>query len=165
MLSGLSLSAMAAREVQFELRPATAADRDRLYAFHRAAMRDVVERSWGWVEAEQRARFNGRFDPAAFAFIVVGGRDVGVLSVHDRAGELYVENVQIAPEEQSRGVGTAVMRSILARAAALGSAVTLQVLKANVRARQLYERLGFYATGEDDVHVRMRHDAGAAAPR
>lgn len=151
---------MAAGEVQFELRPAGPADRDRLYAFHRAAMRDVVERTWGWVEAEQRARFNARFDPSAFAFIVVEGREVGLLSVHDRAGELYVDNVQIAPEEQGRGIGTAVVRSVLARAAARRLPVTLQVLKANVRARQLYERLGFLATGEDDSHVRMRHDAG-----
>lgn len=157
----LSLSAMAAGEVQFELRPAVAADRDRLFALHAAAMRDVVERTWGsWEEAWQRAHFGSRFDPAAFAFIVVGGRDVGLVSLQERAGELYVDNVQIAPEEQGRGIGTAVMRSVLARAAALGSAVTLQVLKTNVRARRLYERLGFYATGEDDVHVRMRHDTG-----
>jgi ribosomal protein S18 acetylase RimI-like enzyme len=161
----LSLSTMPAGEVQFELRPAGPADRDRLFALHRAAMREVVERAWGWEEAEQRARFNARFDPAGVAFIVVGGREVGLLSVNHRPGELYVENVQIVPEEQNRGIGTAVMRSVLARAASLRSAVTLQVLKANVRARQLYERLGFYATGEDGVHVRMRHAAGADAPR
>lgn len=152
-----------ADEVHFELRPATAADRDRLYALHRAAMRDVVDRTWGWEEAWQRAHFNARFDPAAFSLIVAGGREIGALCVQERADELYVADMQIAPEAQGRGVGTAVMRAVIARAETVGAAVTLQVLKANVRARRLYERLGFYATGEVDVHVRMRHDAGKAA--
>jgi len=154
-----------ADQVRFELQPATAADRDRLYALHRAAMRDVVDRTWGWDEPWQRAHFNARFDPAAFSLILAGGREIGALCVQERAGELYVADVQIAPEEQGRGIGTAVMQGVIARAKTLGWAVTLQVLRANVRARRLYERLGFYATGEVDVHVRMRHDAGKAARR
>jgi len=153
------------REVPFELRPATAGDRDRLYALHRAAMRDVVDRTWGWDEPWQHAHFNARFDPAAFSLIVAGGREVGALCVQERAGELYVADVQIAPAEQGRGLGTAVLLGVIARAATTGAAVTLQVLKANVRAQRLYERLGFYVTGEVDVHVRMRHDAGTAARR
>jgi ribosomal protein S18 acetylase RimI-like enzyme len=151
-----------ADEVRFELRPAAAADRDRLYVLHRAAMREVVDRTWGWDEPWQRAHFNARFDPAAFSLIVAGGHEVGALCVQERAGELYVAAVEITPEEQGRGLGTAVMRSVIARAERLGAAVTLQVLKANVRAQRLYERLGFHVTGEVDVHVRMRHDAGTA---
>ncbi|PYQ49201.1 MAG: hypothetical protein DMF78_18990 [Acidobacteria bacterium] len=160
--AGLCWGMPPAGEVRFELRPATAADRDRLYALHRAAMRDVVDRTWGWDEPWQHAHFNARFDPAAFSLIVAGGREVGALCVQERAGELYVAAVEVAPEEQGRGLGTAVLRDVIARAATIGAAVTLQVLKANVRAQRLYERLGFYATGEVDVHVRMRHDAGAA---
>ena len=37
--------------------------------------------------------------------------------------------------------------------------VTLQVLRANPRARALYERLGFVATGETAEHVLLRWDA------
>jgi ribosomal protein S18 acetylase RimI-like enzyme len=145
----------------FELRPATAGDRDLLWGLHQAAMRDVVEQAWGWDEPWQRAHFHARFDPDAFSVIVAGGREVGALRLERREGELYVADLQIAPEEQGHGVGTAVLQHVIAEADGLGAAVTLQVLKVNVRARRLYERLGFYVTGEVDPHVRMRHDTGA----
>jgi ribosomal protein S18 acetylase RimI-like enzyme len=147
----------------FELRPATAADRDLLWGLHRAAMREVVERAWGWDEPWQRAHFHARFDPAAFSVIVAGGREVGALRLERRACELYLADIQIAPEEQGRGLGSAVLRHVIAEADGLAAAVTLQVLKVNVRARRLYERLGFYVTGEVDPHVLMRHDTRPGA--
>ncbi len=144
--------------VEFELRPARASDRDFLYALHRATMREVIERTWGWDEAWQRAHFEARFEPSGVRVITAGGRDVGALWLEARPAEVYVAEIQVAPEVQGRGIGTGVLRQVLAEAAAGARAVTLQVLKTNERARRLYERLGFYATGEVDVHVRMRHD-------
>jgi ribosomal protein S18 acetylase RimI-like enzyme len=146
--------------VQFELRPAREVDREPLYALHCATMRDVITRTWGWDEAWQRAHFDGRFDPSKLSIVSAGGRDVGVLSLETRPGELYVAELEIAPESQGRGLGSAVLGGVVAAAAARGACVTLQVLDLNVRARQLYERLGFYVTGETDHHVQMRHDAG-----
>jgi ribosomal protein S18 acetylase RimI-like enzyme len=145
----------------FLLRPATAADRERLYALHCATMRDVIERTWGWDETWQRAHFESRFSPAGVSVVVVAGRDVGVLVLQARPAELYVAELQIAPEMQGRGLGTAVMRRVLADAAARGLPVTLQVLEANAGARRLYERLGFQAIGQAERHVRMRHPGGA----
>ena len=141
----------------FGLRHARAGDREWLYALHCATMRDVVERTWGWDEAWQRAHFDSRFAPAAISVVTVAGRDVGVLSLQARPAELYVAALEIAPEMQGRGLGTAVMRRVLADAASRGLPVTLQVLKANEGARRLYERLGFQVTGQVERHLRMRH--------
>jgi ribosomal protein S18 acetylase RimI-like enzyme len=143
--------------IAFELRHASDGDREWLYALHCATMRDVVERTWGWDEAWQRAHFDSRFAPAAISVITVAGRDVGVLSLQARPAELYVAALEVAPEMQGRGLGTAVMRRVLADAASRGLPVTLQVLKANEGARRLYERLGFQVTGEVERHLRMRH--------
>jgi ribosomal protein S18 acetylase RimI-like enzyme len=151
--------------VEFELRPARESDREPLYAVHCATMRDVITRTWGWDEAWQRANFDGRFDPSKVSIVSAGGRDVGSVWLEIRPGELYVAELQIVPEMQGRGLGSAVLRGVVASAAARGACVTLQVLDLNVRARRLYERLGFYVTGETDRyvtdrHVQMRHDAG-----
>ena len=145
----------------FLLRPATAADREWLYALHCATMRDVIERTWGWDETWQRAHFESRFSPAGVSIVVVAGRDVGVVIVQARPAEVYVAEIEIAPEMQGRGLGTAVMRQVLVDAAARGLPVTLQVLEANAGARRLYERLGFQAIGQAERHVRMRHPGGA----
>ena len=146
--------------VEFELRPARESDRDPLFALHRVTMRDVIARTWGWDEAWQRAHFDARFDPAHVSIVIAAGRDAGVLWLESRPAEIYVAEIQIAPEMQGRGLGSAVLGGVIAAAAARGACVTLQVLEINEGARRLYERLSFYVTGENDRHVQMRHDAG-----
>lgn len=149
--------------MDFELRPATDRDRDFLYALHRAAMRESVARTWGWDEAWQRAHFDARFDPRGVEVIRVGGRDVGAVQAEEREAELYVASLAVAPEAQGRGLGTAVVRALIARAEVRLVPVTLQVLKTNPGARRLYERLGFQTDGETTTHVRLRHEGGAPA--
>ena len=64
------------------LRPATSADRDALYALHRATMREYVAASYGgWDEADQLARFAAYFDPdpARVSVIEVEGQLAGAL--------------------------------------------------------------------------------------
>jgi len=157
---------MPAEVPAFELRPAQASDREFLFALHRATMRDVIERTWGsWDEPWQRAHFEARFAPSGISVVLVGGREAGALWLERRKGELYVAEIQVAPEFQGGGLGTALMRTVMAEAAARGVPVTLQVLKANLGARRLYDRLGFHATGEADPHVRMRHEGGTAGAR
>ena len=142
----------------FSLRPATAADRESLYALDRAAMRKSAEAAGGWDEAARRASFDRHFDPARISVIVVDGRDVGVLRLEERGDTLYVAVIEVAPDAQGRGIGTAVMRRVLARADAEARPVGLRVLEANARARALYERLGFRETWRADGKVEMRYD-------
>lgn len=149
--------------VEFELRRARESDRDPLFALHRVTMRDVIARTWGWDEAWQRAHFDARFDPTRVSIVTSAGRDAGVLWLESRPGEIYIAEIQIIPEMQGRGLGSAVLGGVIAAAAARGACVTLQVLEINEGARRLYERLGFYVTGNTDRHVQMRHDAGGAA--
>jgi ribosomal protein S18 acetylase RimI-like enzyme len=123
-------------------------------------MRDVITRTWGWDESWQRAHFDAHFDPAQVSVVCVGGREVGVLRLEARPGELYVAELQIAPDMQGRGLGSAVVRGVVEEAAARGACVTLQVIDVNTRARLLYERLGFHVTGRRERHFQMRHAAG-----
>jgi predicted GNAT family N-acyltransferase len=65
----------------------------------------------------------------------------------DRAGrnEALIAWVATAPEVRQRGVGTAVMRALVAEADAAGIGETL--LAAQRHAEGFYGRLGFFATG------------------
>lgn len=65
---------------------------------------------------------------------------------HDPLGKLWMLNVH--PDHQSRGLGTLVIRELETRALARGCTTTaLSVEKENVRARALYERLGYHTVG------------------
>jgi ribosomal protein S18 acetylase RimI-like enzyme len=140
---------------KFTLRAASAADAPFVYEMHRATMKDYVTQVWGWDEAFQAEMFSKWFVPEQFQIIVLDGQDVGLLAVEQRATELFLSTIEILPAYQGRGLGAAVVRSILAQAAAARVPAALQVLKVNP-ARRLYERLGFSISGETATHYQMR---------
>ena len=70
---------------------------------------------------------------------------VGMLFVLD---EGYIANVAVAPDARRRGVASALIRELLARARALElSFATLEVRAGNVPAIALYEGFGFVPVG------------------
>jgi ribosomal protein S18 acetylase RimI-like enzyme len=140
---------------QISLRPGTPEDSDFLYDLHRAAMQQYVAQTWDWDEAWQRNYFQQHINPAECQIITFQGKDVGFLSASGQETEVFLRFIEVLPEYQNQGVGTAVIKSILEEAHHTGQPVGLQVLKVNP-ARSLYERLGFLTTGETATHYMMR---------
>jgi ribosomal protein S18 acetylase RimI-like enzyme len=140
---------------EISLRPATAEDSDFLYDLHRAAMQHYVAQTWGWDEAWQRNNFRQHFNPAECQVITYQGRACGFVSVLERETEVFLKFIEVLPEYQNHGIGTAVIKSILEEAHRSGQPVGLQVLKVNP-ARALYGRLGFITTGETATHYLMK---------
>lgn len=142
--------------MRYELRPAVEADYDFLYALVSGTMREYVAATWGWDEAFQRRLFRERFQAAAWQIVVLDGQPAGALSMRRGTQEIFLSNLHILPGQQGRGLGTSLVRAILDEARAARVPVALTVLKANPRARELYERLGFRVTGEDEAKIRYK---------
>ncbi len=151
---------MAPTTPDWGLRPARAEDREFLRRLHELSFRRHVELVWGWDDDEQLAFFERRFQPARLQNVQSGGEDVGVLSVEDLDGELFLADIEIHPRWQGRGIGSSIVRSLQDRAGTAGKALTLEVLHVNSRARALYERLGFRPTEEDGIRARLHWDTG-----
>lgn len=139
----------------YSLRQATEADFDFLYDLHKATMQEYVEAIWGWNEEWQQEYFARKWDPTKRLIIRVDGADAGVLVVEQRADEYYLALIELLPEYQGRGVGTAVVTDHLLEAQRLGLSATLHVLKTDIRARQLYQRLGFTIVAEEEIRYKM----------
>jgi [ribosomal protein S18]-alanine N-acetyltransferase len=59
--------------------------------------------------------------------------------------EIHINNVALRPQFRGRGIGSALLRHVVAEAKRLGARrATLEVRASNTAARRLYERLGFY---------------------
>jgi ribosomal-protein-alanine N-acetyltransferase len=62
--------------------------------------------------------------------------------------EVHINNVAMRPAYRGQGLGTALLRHVLAEGRRLGARrATLEVRASNIGARRLYERLGFYVAG------------------
>ena len=141
----------------FTLRQATAEDFPRCLGIRNEAMREYIEQIRGWDENYEERRFRGHFQPDKTRVILSDDRVIGFLGVREEDGALYIAQMYLIPEYQGQGIGTALMRELLAE----GRPVVLKVTKLNTGARRLYERLGFRVKSEDADSFRMRAEPGA----
>lgn len=140
----------------WQLRPALPGDYDWAFELVRAALGEYVTRTWGWDEAVQQQLFAEEFERRPGQIIQVQDQDVGALVVEERIDELYLVRLLLLPADQSRGLGTDIVRSLLKRAADTARPLSLHVLKANPRAAALYEREGLRVVSADQIRVLMR---------
>jgi ribosomal protein S18 acetylase RimI-like enzyme len=142
------------------LRPADSQDFDFLFSLHTLTFRTYVEQTWGrWDDAEQLNRFRKDFDRSYRRIIVLRGEDIGCIWTEDQDSLIFVDYIAVLPEYQRRGLGTKLVRQVLAQADERGIPVCLNVLKVNP-ARSLYERLGFRVVGGDEHRHYMQRTAG-----
>src|SRR5437870_5795541 len=142
----------------YALRAARRDDEDFLFALHRSAMRDYVEATWGWDEDWQRQHFAATYAPAQHAVIVrldPAPRDVGRISLTRHWRKIFLRDIELVASERNRGIGGAIIGSVLTLAANSGRHVELLVLKCNP-AQRLYERMGFRPVSDDGARLRMR---------
>lgn len=147
---------MASPSPSFTFTPATLADRERLWRIKKTCLRQYVEETWGfWEDVSQRAHFDKNYELDEIRLIQTEGGLAGYLAAARTPEEIALHNIMISPAYQNRGLGTAVLRHLLAEARAQNLPVRLQVLRVNP-ARHLYERLGFTVYEETPTHFRLR---------
>jgi ribosomal protein S18 acetylase RimI-like enzyme len=143
----------------WRFRAASKGEVESLFEIHRAAMRRLIEATWGeWDDEWQKQLFFDAFDSARWQLVDVAGGIAGMVSWEERPNELWLASIEIHPRFQRKGLGTAIIRLLAERALARGTPVTLRVLHVNTEARSLYERLGFREFRTIETHVYMRLD-------
>ena len=103
--------------------------------------------------AQHRA-YRAQFPNARFDVIECDATPIGRLIVDRRERAIHVVDVVLLPEHRGQGIGTSLLRALLAEATANGQPVTLRVDRDNP-ARSLYRRLGFATVSEDAIYAAM----------
>ena len=142
-------------------RPGTKGDLDFARNAHHSAYRDVVVRQWGrWDEDLQDRFFDRDWGDARFDVILVGETVCGYTSIEDRADAVHVRELVLLPEYQGRGIGSALLRSVIARAKTERKLVRQRSCIENHRARSLYERHGFREIDREETHILLESGVG-----
>jgi GNAT superfamily N-acetyltransferase len=110
------------------------------------AFGSTFEREAAFTEAEWRGRLSGQSGTSMLAW--ADGTPVGIGGGYlAEEGWLQIVAMWTEPGLRGRGVGPAVLASLVLWAAARGLRVRLDVEADNAGARRVYERAGFVATG------------------
>jgi ribosomal protein S18 acetylase RimI-like enzyme len=135
------------------------AARDADFAFARKVyfetMRSIIERLFGWDEVRQDKNFAQFFKLDEVRIITADEQDVGWIQEQVEDTTINLGSFYVTPVMQRRGVGTQVLRILLAHARNQAKAITLAVVKINP-AVHFYEKHGFRITHEDEYKYYMR---------
>jgi ribosomal protein S18 acetylase RimI-like enzyme len=142
--------------MRIAFRPAAPDDFDYCAKLYFAGMEETI-RALGLDRAAHVADFRRRWEAAEVRMIVDDGADIGWLQSRSEGDALFLTQLFVDASRQRQGIGTEVMRRLIAEAEAAGVPVTLGVVKANPALR-LYERLGFRTTHEDERKFYMRRE-------
>jgi ribosomal protein S18 acetylase RimI-like enzyme len=118
------------------------------------ARRAFVEQQFSAQDAHYRANYPG----ATLDVIEVDGAPAGRLYVHRGPSDIRIMDIALAPAFRGRGIGTALLGSLMEEADASGRKLSIHV-EQNNPARSLYDRLGFRPAGEHGVYVLMERQA------
>ena len=111
----------------------------------------------------QTVSYQTQFPHARFDIIELAGEPIGRLVV-DRPGPmLHLIDQAIVSAQRNRGIGTAIMRALMAEAGAANIPVRLEVSSQNDPSMCLYARLGFVPVGHLHTYIEMEWPASAGS--
>ena len=117
-------------------------------------MREYIERIYGWDESTQKKYFEDGFHPEDTRIIQFKGQDIGMVELRHRQNDYFLARIEILPEFQKQGIGSTIIKRIIADIGLSEKPLRLQVFKINP-AHRVYARLGFKITGETETHYQM----------
>ena len=143
-----------AQASEWALRAVATTDIEPLADLRAMVMRPDLERLGRYDEHRVRQRLRDSLSPQHTSIILVDGEFAGSITLRPSDDRQWLEHFYLAPHCQGRGLGSAILRSILEQTDAQGATVSLNVLQGSA-ARGLYERHGFVMEAEDPVDVFM----------
>lgn len=142
--------------IMYRLRKANNDDYNFIFNLNKTVYKDYIIKVWGsWDDEFQKQFCENRFKSGKIQIISDGERDIGILELIEKENQIYIEELQIEPNSQRRGIGTEIINDIKKTAFELNNSVGLMVLKINNRAKKLYEKSGFKVIDETETHFIM----------
>ena len=103
----------------------------------------------------QTAAYAQQYPAASHEIVEINGRPIGRLLTDRQPDSICVVDISLIPETRNQGIGSALLRQVMAECSEENLSCTLQVVITNP-ARALYERLGFRVEDDDGVRLSMR---------
>lgn len=107
-------------------------------------------------EAQQRS-YGCKFPQTKQEIIYYGEVKIGRMMTASQRESIHLIDISLLPHFRGKGYGTKLIQKLLRSAVIRNLPVTLHVATGNP-AQRLYERCGFYVTGEAPPYIAMKWD-------
>lgn len=129
--------------------------RDTLFDLYRLLLHSHIEKTFGWNEADQRARVTTEHPNSLIKLIKIGTVFTGFAATRLDQSSLHITLLLLKPEFQGQGIGKQSMQQLQAEANALQLPVTLSCFTNNHRALAFYQHLGYRISSSDEYFVDL----------
>jgi GNAT superfamily N-acetyltransferase len=130
--------------------PTSEADFEPLLALRIEVMREHLERVFRYKPSRARRIFRGHFDEPGMRLILLGDERVGCVGFRRHEDEIKIDSFYLDRRLHGSGLGTKILKVLLAEADATGLPVRLEVLTGS-KADRFYTRHGFVKLKEDEI--------------
>lgn len=130
--------------------PPDESDFEPLLALRIDVMREHLERVFRYDPDRARGYFREAFDEPGMRLILVGGERAGCVGFRIGADEIKLDSFYLDRRHHNTGLGTTILKTLLAEADALRLPVRLEVLNGS-KADRIYLRHGFLKLSADDI--------------
>ena len=130
------------------------ADFEPLLAIRIDVMREHLERVFRYEPSRARSIFRAHFDEPGLRLIMVDGRRAGCVGFRTGTDCLKIDSFYLERRYHDCGLGTAILKVLLAEADKSRLPVRLEVLSGS-RADRLYLRHGFVKVREDEIEAEF----------
>lgn len=144
--------------ITYIVRPSTPGERDLIYTLKAESVRPYVEKIWGWDEEFQQKDFDSDFASVAhFSVIEIDGKFIGFLQCYFESSYLDVAEIHLLPEYRGKGIGSDILLCLQNDCLIKKRTMRIGCFKENLRAKSLYQKLGFIQTEETNTHYIMQY--------
>ncbi len=146
-----------------KLRPVTPEDEDFLYCVYTSTREDIAQLGWDDMQLEkflrlqyaaQQRHYKEQFCNAEFQIIIADEKPVGRLYINRSEDEIRIIDIALLPEFRGNGMGSTLIKQVLAEGEKKELPVRIHVQKSNP-AFHLYRRLGFQKLDENGIYFLM----------
>ena len=133
-----------------------------LLALRIEVMREHLERVFRYEPSRARRVFREHFDEPGLRLILIGEAIAGCVGFRIGAEEIKLDSFYLARPFHNAGLGTTILKVLLAEADTIGLPISLEVLTGS-KADRFYLRHGFVKLREDAIEGRYERPVPAAA--
>ena len=135
-----------------------------LFVYDSSRAQELAQVQWQYGQREafvkwqfdlQRREYDGRYPDAEYDVILVNDERAGRIWISRDAEEIHLLDIVVLPEFQKRGVGGALLNSLIDEAKQSSKALRHYVFVMNADALRFYERLGFVVIEEIGAYKHM----------